>query len=75
MILNLLIEGSNLPSLILLIFKDKHCWQYSLISSPSGYGKSRLLKRLIKQIENDPEKMLIGVVVTWIWVAVITRII
>jgi hypothetical protein len=30
-------------------------WQWALISAPTGYGKTRLLKRLIENIESDQE--------------------
>lgn len=30
-------------------------WQYALVSAPTGYGKSRLLKRLIERINDNDE--------------------
>jgi len=30
-------------------------WQCALVSAPTGYGKTRLLERLIDQIQNQPE--------------------
>ena len=35
-------------------------WQCALISAPIGYGKSHLLKRLIKKIQDDPQLSNVG---------------
>lgn len=33
----------------------KTYWQYALITAPTGYGKTRLIERLLEQIQKDPE--------------------